>query len=317
MAGSWNGRMLGSPQHSDHDDQSRAAVERFEADIANLLRQVPSAPLVALNRVREVLPYLDLGYHRLLHQWLKIPFAVASEARNNPDLIANLHAMMPKRVKRYDPKDILRHTLQIAGNAFDIRTTPYSLACERERALRPYFDQGVDPRDLPRLIEEAGGIGILDDDQREQAKAAEAGELPSKDEGACGEVGDSRDGDGPGTSTMAKRGPAGERVTKLPDDREPDSSEGDPSPSRRGEKPKGAGRRDFNRSTDLAVTTAEETLHKVLSLPPGTPFTIHGVVEEPVGAWKKFRAKRVDVGRHAPSSPTDDLVDEPRPSRLH
>ncbi|WP_375461094.1 hypothetical protein [uncultured Enterovirga sp.] len=324
MSGSWNGRMLGNPQHSDHDDQSRSAVERFEADLTNLLRQVPSAPLVALNRVREVLPDLDLGYHKLLHKWLKIPYAVALEAQKSPALIAAVHAMMPKRVKRYDPKDILRHTLQIAGNAFDIRTTPYSLACVRERALRPFFEQGVDPRDLPRVIEEAGGIGILDDNQREQAKAPGSREPGGMDTGAPREIGYGPD-ENPARDTAPKARPGGseERATKpaaeeLEDEIETDLSGRDGSEERQARRtPKGEGRRSFNRRTDLAVTLTEDDLHRVLSQPPGTRVTIDLVVGEPSGAWKTSLAERVEIKRQKAPPSTDDLPDRRHPARLH
>ncbi len=324
MAEAKNRRIFWNPQHSDLDDSRRLTAERFEADLPELLASVSTKAIDVLQRVARVLPELDAGYNKLLYHWLAIPFAVAQEARKNPGLMAKVHAMMPERVKRYDPKDILRHTLQIAGNGFVPGKTAYSLACERERALRPFFEKGVDPRNLPHFIEEAGGIGTLDDDQREQAKEPGSREPVGMDTGAPREIGYGPEGDvARGTAPKARPGGSEERATKpaaeeLEDDIETDLSGRDGSEERQARRtPKGEGRRSFNRRTDLAVTLTEDDLHRILSQPPGTRVTIDLVVGEPSGAWKTSSAERVEIKRETAPPGTDDLPDERHPARLH
>lgn len=139
-----------------------ASIHQASFDEQALQDNAKTDPVGLLKKCRKRRGDIQSGTRRLNWQHWTACYAGALGIFRQPELFAVLLQDDYFKLRKYsaDIEDLLRLALLIGTNAETTGLT-YKKACGIARHLQPFFDREVEPIDLLRLIEAAGGLKRL------------------------------------------------------------------------------------------------------------------------------------------------------------
>src|SRR5208283_251171 len=141
----------------------------------DLFEMANFSPMYAAKECRQKIAHLERGYHANLRHCVAEAYAVAyGMARDHDDWRAfTKDGFWKKKKKRPGAKHQHKILLHVMVYVFDATSkNAYDRAWKYATALEKYFNEGVKPREIEKIIEENGGLEALLRSAQEARKLA-------------------------------------------------------------------------------------------------------------------------------------------------